>query len=123
MPQAPRSEVQQKYFDKMLQCIPMIIHDCAFEWRFPQFEPRAWILFEVAEYVLNHSEFTITDDMEPFVSHVIEMIKEGVSQVIDKYGYKCTNKGDSQLVIRWLEILVILIKVVPNVGTRQEIFD
>lgn len=123
MPQVPRSEVQQRYFKKMLRCIPMIVRDCAFEWRFPEFEPRAWILFEVAEYILNHSQFTVTDDIERFICHVFEMNKEGVRPVIDKYGYTCTNEGDSRLVVGWLEILVILTKVVPNVGTRQEIFD
>jgi len=61
--------------------------------------------------------------MEPFVSHVLEMIKEGVSPVVDKHEYQCTSKGDSKLVIGWLEILAILAKVVPNVGTRQEILD
>jgi hypothetical protein len=123
MPQVPRSDVQQRYFNKMLRCIPMVVRDCAFAWRFPKFEPRAWILFEVAEYVLNHSDVTITNDIEPFVSHVLEMIKEGVSPVINKYEYQCTSKGDSKLVSGWLEILTILAKVVPNVGTRQEIFD
>ena len=123
MPQVPRSDVQQRYFNKMLWCIPMIVRDCAFAWRFPKFEPRAWILFEVAEYVLNHSDVTITNDMEPFVSHALEMIKEGVSLVVDKYEYQCTSKGNSKLVIGWLEILAILAKVVPNVGTRQEILD
>src|SRR5450432_2826696 len=29
MPQVPRSDVQQRYFNKMLWCIPMIVHDCA----------------------------------------------------------------------------------------------
>jgi len=61
MPQAPRSEVQKQYFKKMLEVIPMLVRDCAFEWRSPVFEPRAWILFEVAEYVLNHKECLIID--------------------------------------------------------------
>jgi hypothetical protein len=46
------------------------------------------------------------------------MLEKGVTPVIDKYGYKCTNKGDLRLVVRWLEIVVVLTKVVPNVGTR-----
>lgn len=123
MPQLPRSEMELRYFKKMLQCIPMVVRDCAFEWRFPKFEPRAWILFEVAQNILNHSEFTSTADIEPFIFHVLEMFDKGVIPVIEKYAYKCTNEGDSRLVIGWLEIVVILAKVVPNVGTRQEIWD
>jgi len=123
MPQDPRSEVQRTYFKKMLQCIPILVRDSAFAWRFPTFEPRAWILFEVAEYVLNHAQPTFTNDLAPFISHVVEMVKDGVRPVVSKYGYVCTNGGDLPLVIGWLEVLIILVKVVPNIGTRQEILD
>jgi hypothetical protein len=62
-----------------------------------------------------------------FVSHVEEMFQEGVRPVVSKHGYiqVCTNGGDLPLVtvIGWLEVLVILVKVVPNTGTRQEILD
>ncbi|KAF8250245.1 hypothetical protein K440DRAFT_659687 [Wilcoxina mikolae CBS 423.85] len=101
MPQAPRSEVQRTYFKKMLQSIPMLVVD----------------------YVLNHAEYTVTDDIKPFISHVVEMAKDGVRPVVSKYGYVCTNGGDLPLVIGWLEVLIILAKVVPNAGTRQEIFN
>ena len=101
----------------------MLVRDCAFTWRFPPFEPRAWILFEVAEYLLNHTAPIITLDVQDFASHVKEMFKEGVRPVISKHGYVCTNGGDLPLVIGWLEVLVILRKCVPNAGTRQEIFD
>jgi len=124
MPQVPRSESQKRYFKRMLQFIPMIVRDCAFTWRFPRFEPRAWILFEVAEFIFNHT-FRIpdTEDIRIFVSHLTEMVETGVKPVINKYGYKCTNESDSRLVIGWIEILVILSKIVPDVSQRQEIFD
>jgi hypothetical protein len=78
--------VQQEYFTRMLRFIPALLRDCAFEWRFPDFEPRAWILFEVAEYVLTHNgELTITSDMQPFVSHTAEMITEGVRPIISRH--------------------------------------
>lgn len=123
MPQAPRSKAQQTYFQKMLRFIPMLVRDCAFTWRFPAFEPRAWVLFEVAEYVLNHTEYIVTADIQIFISHVKAMFKEGVRSVVSKYGYVCTNGGDLPVVIGWLEVLIILVKCAPNVGTRQEILD
>jgi hypothetical protein len=123
MPQAPRTEDQKRYFKMMLQCIPVLIRDCAFEWRFPNFEPRAWILYEVAEYILTHSRHIMTDDNRPFIHHIWEMVYDGVGAVMEWYRYRCTNEADSLLVTGWLEILVILAKIVPNIGTRQEILD
>lgn len=118
-----RSDLEKRYFKKMLRCIPMIVRDCGFTWRFPAFEPRAWILYEVAEYAVNHKEHILTDDNETFIAHLREMAKQGVEAVVKKYGYRCTNKGDEKLVIGWIELLIILATVVPNVGQRQEIFD
>jgi hypothetical protein len=126
MPQVPRTAAEQYYFDRMLRCIPMVVRDCGFEWRFPPFEPRAWVLFEVAEYMLNHRAhcICITDDIEPFVSHVNEMVQIGkVQPIINKYKYRCTTEGDIRLVVGWLEMLVILSLVVDNVYHRQQIFD
>lgn len=123
MPQAPRSETQKYYFKKMLRFIPGLVRDCAFEWRFPAFAPRAWILYEVAEYMLNHYNYIITDDIKPFLLHVTEMVHEGVHPVLSKYGYACTNGSDIPFIVGWLEILVILSRLVPNVGMRQEILD
>jgi hypothetical protein len=123
MPQAPRNDAQQTYFKKILYCIPMLVRDCAFEWRFPTFEPRAWILFEVAEFILNHRRYIETTDIKPFIQHVFDMLEEGVRPVVSNHGYICTNGGDLQLVIGWLEVLVILVKIIPHVGMRQKILD
>jgi hypothetical protein len=123
MPQGTRSQVQQDYFKRMLRFIPALLRDCAFEWRFPAFEPRAWILFEVAENILTHKSYTITSDIQPFISHIAEMIKEGVRPVISKHHYGCTNGSDLDLVIGWLELLIILAKVVPDVKERKEMLD
>ena len=74
--------------------------------------------------MLNHKRFWVTDDIEPFVSHVMEMVRtEEVKPIIDKYNYRCTTKGDMRLVVGWLETMVILYLVVPSVSQRQEIFD
>ena len=124
MPQCPRTATEQRYFDKMLRCIPMAVRDCGFAWRFPRFEPRAWVLFEVAEYMLNHKAYWVTDDIKPFVSHVNEMVEMGeVKPIIEKYEYRCTTKGDMKLVVGWLELLVLLRRIVGNVRHRQWIFD
>ena len=72
--------------------------------------------------MLNHEEHWITDDIEPFVSHVREMVRtEEVKPIIDKY--KCTTEGDMRLVVGWLETIVILYIVVPSACQRQQIFD
>ncbi|KAI9770342.1 MAG: hypothetical protein M1839_003219 [Geoglossum umbratile] len=124
LPQVPRSEVQEWYFNKILQCIPMLIRDCAFEWRFPTFEPRAWILLEVAENVFCHKGFIWTDDNRPFILHLQEMLAHGVRPVVDKYGYKCTSKSDLRLIIGWLEIHIILVKILrDDMATKRQILD
>lgn len=115
LPQAPRSEKQRMYFNNMLQFIPTLIRECTIEYRFPPFEPRAWILLEVAYYFLTHSgQFAIPEDIATFFSHVQEMRSEGVYAVISKYSYVCTNGSDLTLIIAWLELLVILTRVFPN---------
>jgi len=123
VPQLPRTELQQEYFNRMLGNTQMLVRDCGFEWRFPAFEPRGWILHEVAEYVLNHRNFTWTDDIRPFIHHITEMIKDGVQPVIEKYGYRCARQDDLNLVVGWLEMTVLLFKLLPDVMERRRICD
>ena len=124
LPQSPRSENQSTYFKRMLQFIPALVRECGMEWRFPNFAPRAWVLFEVAEYLFTISDsVTITDDIAPFFSHIIEMGTSGVRPVLSKYNYVCTNGSEMRLIIGWLELLIVLAKVVPNVGSRRYILD
>ncbi|KAF9083666.1 hypothetical protein BGX29_002969 [Mortierella sp. GBA35] len=108
----------------MLRCIPLLIQDCAFTWRFHTFEARAWVLFEVATWLLNHkySGF-LSDDMKTFAIHVKEMVVDGVLPTLEKHGYRCTNQSDLRLVTGWMEILVILFRAVPDVQIRQETMD
>lgn len=121
MPQVPRSENENRYFRKMLRSIPLLVQDCAFEWRFPTFEPRAWVLFEVATWLLNHSRTGWpTDDMAPFARHVGEMVSNGVIPTLEKHEYRCTTQGDMRLVTGWMEILVILFKIIPDMRIRQD---
>ncbi|KAJ6498743.1 hypothetical protein C8R45DRAFT_979694 [Mycena sanguinolenta] len=119
-----RTPLEKYYFGMMLQCIPMLVRDCAFEWRFPAWEPRAWILYEMAEYVLGHLQHVITDDNRPFLLHSQEMVLFGVHPVLEKYKYRCTNASDMALVTGRLELLVILAKIFPNdVAARQDLLD
>ena len=119
-----RSRLEEYYFMRMLLCIPMLVRDCAIEWRFPAHEPRAWVLYEVAEYVPTHSEHVITDDNRCFVEHIREMLVEGVRPTLAKYKYKCTSESDMMLVTDWLEILVIMTKVFPDdIASRQDVLD
>lgn len=123
MPQAPRSKLQQTYFKKMLQFIPALVRDCGFAWRYSAFKPRAWVLLEVVQYALKGGTYTVTPDLQDFISHIQEMFEEGVGRVFSKYGYTCTNGSDSRFVIGWLELLIILTKCVPNVSARRSILD
>lgn len=119
-----RTPLEKYYFGMMLQCIPMLVRDCAFEWRFPAWEPRAWILYEMADYVLGHREYVATEDNRPFLLHVQEMVLLGVHPVLDKYKYRCTNASGMDLVTGWLELLVILAKIFPDdVAIRQDLLD
>jgi hypothetical protein len=107
----------------MLDIVHKLIRDCAFEWRFAPFKPRAWILYELAEYRFNHIFSPCTDDTKPFFCHLKEMFTIGVQPVLRKYGYRCSNEKDMSRITMWLEILFILLKVVPLVDDRQDIFE
>lgn len=125
LPQVPRSQAEERYFRQMLQCIPLVVQDCAFVWRYPEFEPRAWVLFEIAVFLLNHHYCdSPTEDMKPFALHIKKMVEStGVIPTLKEYGYRCADDSDLTLVTGWLEILVILHKAVPDVLLRQEILD
>ncbi|KAF7378415.1 hypothetical protein MSAN_00268100 [Mycena sanguinolenta] len=119
-----RTPLEQHYFEKMLQCMQMLVRDCAFEWRFPAWEPRAWILYEVAENALSHYSCTVTEDNRLFLCHVKEMVRFGVHSVLNKYKYRCTNASDMDLVTGKLEMLVILAKIFPkDFALRRTLLD
>ena len=68
----------------------------------------------------NFRSMVVSEEIKTFFDHSREMIKEGVKPVIKKYRYSCTNKSDKRLVTGWLEMLVILRKIVPDVSQRQK---
>lgn len=109
MPQAPRTPVQEKYLRRTLDTVSGIIRNCAFVWFYPPFEPRLWILYEVAEYILTCSgEFPLADDIQVYTDHVNEMIEDGVCKVLKKHNYRCTFEHDRIFLTSWLELLVLL---------------
>ncbi|KAF9177937.1 hypothetical protein BGZ51_008114, partial [Haplosporangium sp. Z 767] len=51
------------------------------------------------------------------------MVTNGVLPTLEKHGYRCTNQSDLKLVTGWMEIVIILFKIVRDASARQEIMD
>lgn len=124
LPQYPRSDIEEKYFLRALETMPAIIRNCGFMWHYPPFEPRLWILYEWAEYTLTcRGEFQVTEDNKDFLDHIDEMREVGVRATLNKYGYKCTMERDKEFITAWLELLVLLDKLLDYVGNIRHILD
>lgn len=123
VPQRERTEVQRQYFKQTLQTIAKLIRDCSFLWTFPQFEPRLWVLCELAEYAASRLQTPSLDDVQQFMKHLSDMTRAGVRPVLNRQRYKCTNQGDLEQVLAWLDILVALHKTVPSMRVRRHILD
>ncbi|RYP91200.1 hypothetical protein DL770_002677 [Monosporascus sp. CRB-9-2] len=120
LPQSRRSGIQEKYFTTMLLRSPILMRGCGFEWRYPNFQPRLWILFEVAQYVVaNTNRNLVTLDIQPFVKDVLSMEKEGVQHVIRERGYTCTMPQDYRLLVGWLELTIIMSRLAANESHRR----
>ena len=110
IPQSPRDEVEDKYFTRGLQTMAGIIRNSGFMWYYPAtFQPRLWILWETAEYLLTHADgYEVTEDNRPFVEHILEMLRGGgVLPILEKYGYFCTYARDREFLTAWLDALVL----------------
>lgn len=123
LPQGKLSDLQKYYFQVSLRKLPLLVRDCGYSWRFPEFQPRLWILFEVACWLFNHEGCVEYDDMAQYISDCREMVRVGVKTVVAKRKYKCTNGGDTRIVTSWLELLVLLYKHVPSISTRRDLLD
>ncbi|POS80286.1 hypothetical protein DHEL01_v201336 [Diaporthe helianthi] len=126
LPQEPRSHNEEVYFLRALRTVPAIIRNCGFMWYYPGFEPRLWILYEVAEYVRtceNASEHLVTEDIKEFMGHITEMQEVGVGATLDKYGYKCTFARDKEFIAPWLELLVLLNRLGIDVDDIRRVQD
>ena len=112
MPQDPRTELEAKYFEHTLKTMSALIRNCGFMYHYPPFQPRLWILYEVAEYMLTSEDTSLpTEDAKDFAQHIEEMLDVGVQPVLSKYGYKCSQERDKQYLTSWLELLVLLNKL------------
>lgn len=124
IPQCPRSDSEEDYFLRALQTMPAIIRNCGFMWYYPPWEPRMWILYEVAENTLTcvgHPGGT--EDIKEFVDHVKEMCEIGVRATLSKHGYRCTFDRDKEFLTAWLELLVLLKRLLVEVSDIRTILD
>jgi hypothetical protein len=90
-------------------------------WYYPPFEPRLWILYEIAEFHLTcDGPVLLTPDIEEFATHIDEMVRHGVRHVLENHDYRCTNEYDRAFLTCWLELLVLMKQLRVNVlDTRQ----
>jgi hypothetical protein len=128
LPQAPRSETEDMYFEKMLYRVPNLMRDCRFAFTYPKFSPRLWTIFEYSQRVLFESS-TFNDPgeprtmPEPFIKDLFLMSEHGVGTVVEGRKYEATSKRDTWLLVGWLELHILLLKLIPNVITRTKLFD
>jgi hypothetical protein len=102
-----------------------IIRNCGFMYFYPPFEPRLWILYEIAEFVLtcNEPNDYITPDIKTFRRHIDEMAKTSVQAVLRKYKYRCGFERDERFLTSWLELLILLKKLCFHVEFIRNIMD
>ncbi|KAK8083838.1 hypothetical protein PG996_002619 [Apiospora saccharicola] len=124
VPQHPRSPEEEAYFTRVLQTMSGIIRNSGFMYYYPPFQPRLWILYEVAENFLTsvkHPEET--PDLKPFAEHVREMVRAGVRPTLERHGYRCTYEGDKDFLVSWLELLVLLNKLSIDIVDLRLLVD
>lgn len=100
IPQNPRTQSEAAYFLRSLETVSSIIRNSGFMYYYPPFEPRMWILYEIAEFTLTCSEgiagISPTADVNTFLAHIQEMLDKGVRSVLHKHKYKCTYERDME---------------------------
>lgn len=131
MPQHPRSVKEDTYFRRALPTIPAIVRNAGFVCFYPPFQPRLWILYEVTEYFLTCLDgFEHIDEedpdlapMAPFRHHYNEMLREGVQPVLAKYGYRASVDRDTEYLLSWLDLIVLLTRVDVGLFDVRELLD
>ncbi|KAI1124867.1 hypothetical protein F5Y10DRAFT_248445 [Nemania abortiva] len=108
IPQTPRNQHEEHYFTRSLQTMSGIIRNSGFMWYYPPFQPRLWILYEMAEYYLTHDGgISVTEDSRQFGEHIVEMLEVGVRPTLEKHGYRCSYDRDQEFLTVWLEYLIL----------------
>ncbi|KAF9877164.1 hypothetical protein CkaCkLH20_05430 [Colletotrichum karsti] len=124
IPQHPRTEREQAYFLRGLETMPGIIRNCGFIWFYPPFEPRLWILYEIAEYSLTcDGGIENFDDIKEFLEHIKEMQEVGVRATLSKHGYRCADDLDKECLTSLLEFLCILRRLRLDVEDIRKLMD
>ncbi|CAI6333008.1 unnamed protein product [Periconia digitata] len=124
MPQDPRSNVEQAYFRRCLRTVSGIIRNCAFAYFYPPFEAKLWILYEIAEFVFTcDGGLSSTPDLQPFLEHISEMQDIGVRETLHKYKYRCGYDRDWNLLVPWLELLVLMQKLPFDMDFIRKVMD
>ncbi|KAK8099592.1 uncharacterized protein PG998_012833 [Apiospora kogelbergensis] len=123
LPQKKRTGPEDEYFRRVLASIPRLVRDCSFVAQFAEYQARLWVLFEVAAFTFNRAEPVGLPCTDMFERHLSQMRGEGVREVLNRYGYQCTNQGDREWVVTSLEVLLALRKTVPSIHTRRQILD
>ncbi|KAK7941347.1 uncharacterized protein PG986_013734 [Apiospora aurea] len=124
VPQHPRSPEEEAYFTRVLQTMSAIIRNSGFMYFYPPFEPRLWILYEVAEQALTSvGVLPETPDYQPFIEHVREMERVSVRPTLERHGYRCTYDGDRDFLVSWLELLVLLKRLSIYVDDIRRMLD
>ena len=123
-PQAPRNSLEAKYFARLLETVSYLIRQCSFMYYYPPFQPKLWILYEVAECTFTCLQgMPSTPDAQKFLEHMNEIIKFGVRLVLDKYGYRCTRPQDTLFLTARLELLVIVETLGLDIMTKRWVLD
>ncbi|VUC34988.1 unnamed protein product [Clonostachys rosea] len=123
-PQSPRTPAEETYFASTLQTMSAIIRNAGFTWFYPPFEPRLWILYEIAEYALT-CDLGIDPypDIKEYLEHVKEMLKNGVRTTLEKHGYRSTYESDKEFLVSWLELLMLTKKLRLDTADIRQLFD
>ncbi|KAM7184710.1 hypothetical protein V8F33_012824 [Rhypophila sp. PSN 637] len=113
-------------FGRTLQTMSGIIRNCGFGWYYPLFEPRLWILYEVAMYLLTSTKWSTVSgfpDMQEFLTHILEMVRFGVKETLEKYKYRCSYSRDKEFLTAWLELLVLLRRLRVHIDEVRKLMD
>lgn len=126
MPQEPRSDTEEHYFTICLHTMSGIIRNCAFTYHYPPWQPKLWILYEIAEFVLtcsDESTFYKAPDIQKFRRHIGEMVATSVRKVLEQRRYGCSYGRDKRFLTSWLELLVLLKRLQLHIDLVRNLMD
>ncbi len=126
LPQDPRSAFEEAYFLRVLQTMSTLIRGSFVDSLHILWEPRLWILYEVAETFFTCAPELANDPIyDPILcyGHVQEMLRTSVIVVRDRYDYRCTHDRDTAYLTSCLEVLVIVIRMGVSPDAVKSLLD